>query len=365
MHFKVLGASVIALSTSAASVTGHIIDRKAVVRAFNPRRNVSSTITPLQVGNGNFAFGVDITGLQTFSPFATMSTWGWHNFSLPTTPGQTAVEDFAGLDWWTHDRLVNYNQPNPAQGDISSWLIQNPQRLNLARIGLSFKGEETTEEELQDKAQELDLWTGKISSSFKYKGTTVYVETWADASSDSIGISVESELLARGSLEIFVDFPLPTRNKFDAPFVGVSNATSSHRTTLSPRKGSATIRHDLDETSYDVSFSWDSKAEISGPIKGTHRYLLQPSGGKKDIALSVTFSPAAAKARVPRLAQIKEASQNWWESFWNLGAFVDLSAATSEKAMELQRRIILSQYLTAVNSASAYPPQESGKFYQC
>lgn len=263
-----------------------------------------------------------------------------------------------GLDWWTHDRLVNYNQPNPAQSDISSWLIQNPQRLNLARIGLSFNGEETTEEEeLEDKTQELDLWTGKISSSFKYKGTAIYVETWADASSDTIGISVESELLAKGSLGIFFDFPFPTRNKFDAPFVGVFNATSSHRTTLRPRKGSATIRHDLDETSYDVSFNWNSQADISGPAEGTHRYLLQPSGKTKNIALSVTFSPDATRARVPSLDEIKQASRDWWESFWNSGAFVDLTTTPSAKATELQRRIVLSQYLTAINSASAYPPQ--------
>ncbi|KAI8949545.1 Six-hairpin glycosidase-like protein [Xylaria longipes] len=356
MHLTVLNTSILALYISAVTATSHRIDRKSVVRRFNPRRNASSTTTPLQVGNGNFAFGVDITGLQTFSPFATMSTWGWHNFSLPTTPGQTSVEDFVGLDWWTHDRLVKYNQPNPAQSDISNWLIQNPQRLNLARIGLSFNGEETIEDELEGKTQELDLWTGKILSSFKYKGTAIHVETWTDASSDTIGVSIESELLAKGSLSIFFDFPLPTRNKFDAPFVGVFNATSSHRTTLRSRKGAATIRHDLDETSYDVSFNWNSPANISGPAKGTHRYLLQPSG-KEDIALSVTFSLDATRAQVPSLVQIKRASRGWWESFWNSGAFVDLSATTSTKAAELQRRIILSQYLTAVNSASAYPPQ--------
>lgn len=360
MHLAALSISVLALCTPIISTTGIRIDRKAVVRGFNPRRNVSSTITPLQVGNGNFAFGVDVTGLQTFSPFATMSTWGWHNFSLPTTPGQTSVEDFVGLDWWTHGRLVNYNQPNPAEPDISNWLIQNPQRLNLARIGFSFNGEETTEEELQDKTQELDLWTGKISSSFKYNGTVVHVETWADAGSDSIGISVESELLAKGSLGVFFDFPLPTRNKFDAPFVGVFNETGSHRTSLRTQKGSATIQHDLDETSYDVSFAWDSKADISGPATGTHRYLLQPLGKSKQIALSVTFSPGATTTWVPNLAEITKASTKWWASFWNSGAFVDLSAASSEKATELQRRIILSQYLTAVNSASSYPPQESG-----
>jgi hypothetical protein len=68
------------------------IDRRKVVRSFNPRRNASSGTTPLQVGNGNFAFGADITGLQTFNPFAILSTWGWHNFSLPTTEGQTSID---------------------------------------------------------------------------------------------------------------------------------------------------------------------------------------------------------------------------------------------------------------------------------
>ncbi|KAK3345329.1 hypothetical protein B0H65DRAFT_426008 [Neurospora tetraspora] len=43
-------------------------ERQKVVQAYNPRRNASSDSTPLQVGNGNFAFGADITGLQTFKP---------------------------------------------------------------------------------------------------------------------------------------------------------------------------------------------------------------------------------------------------------------------------------------------------------
>lgn len=68
------------------------IQRRKVVQEFNVHRNASSDTTPLQVGNGNFAFGVDVTGLQTFNPFGTMSTWGWHNFSLPTTTNQTSMD---------------------------------------------------------------------------------------------------------------------------------------------------------------------------------------------------------------------------------------------------------------------------------
>jgi hypothetical protein len=67
-----------------------MIDRKGVVQAHNVKRTTSGS-TPLQVGNGNFAFGVDITGLQSFSEFNTLSSWGFHNTSLPTTPGQTEI----------------------------------------------------------------------------------------------------------------------------------------------------------------------------------------------------------------------------------------------------------------------------------
>jgi hypothetical protein len=78
------------LSSLAEAVS--VGQRRKVVQSFNVRRTKSSDSTPLQVGNGNFAFGADVTGLQTFKPYAIMSTWGWHNFSLPTTPGQTSVD---------------------------------------------------------------------------------------------------------------------------------------------------------------------------------------------------------------------------------------------------------------------------------
>lgn len=80
----------LALSSLAEAVS--VGQRRRVVQSFNVRRNQSSDSTPLQVGNGDFAFGADITGLQTFKPYAIMSTWGWHNFSLPNTPGQMCPE---------------------------------------------------------------------------------------------------------------------------------------------------------------------------------------------------------------------------------------------------------------------------------
>jgi hypothetical protein len=106
------------------------IDRRAVVRQFNPHRNASSSTTPLQVGNGNFAFGVDITGLQTFAPFGTLSTWGWHNFSLPTTVGQTSVDGKSWLSlilFW----LTNMKTSRDSIGGLmTAWSIM----INLTRL---------------------------------------------------------------------------------------------------------------------------------------------------------------------------------------------------------------------------------------
>ena len=49
------------------------IDRRAVVSRHDI--SISSTLpqSPGQVGNGKFAFGLDISGLQSFVPFSTLS----------------------------------------------------------------------------------------------------------------------------------------------------------------------------------------------------------------------------------------------------------------------------------------------------
>src|SRR5262252_4204413 len=65
-----------------------VIDRVALVARHNPVLHGIDPLSPLSLGNGEFAFTADITGLQTFPgmyenamPLCTMSQWGWH-----TTP---------------------------------------------------------------------------------------------------------------------------------------------------------------------------------------------------------------------------------------------------------------------------------------
>lgn len=267
--------------------------------------------------------------------------------------------DFTGLDWWTHGRLVNYDQPNPAENDISNWLIENPQRLNLANIGLYFGEAQVDESDLADKYQVLDLWTGCLLSTFTYNGIQVKVETRAASDSDTVGVSVESDLLSTGDLGLFFDFPYPdVVNKFDAPFVGVWNATSNHSTSLEQSGNTFSILHTLDNNSYVMTATWEGNGEVFGPGNGTHRYFFTIPGSTK-LNLTANFSPVEVSS-VVSLESLAKDAESWWEEYWTSGAFIDLTSTDSANATELQRRIILSQYLVAVNSASSFPPQESG-----
>lgn len=253
---------------------------------------------------------------------------------------------------------MNYDLPNPAQNDITNWLRQNPQRINLGNIGLFFGGAQVSEDDLVDRTQLLDLWTGSLVSTFTYNGSRIRVETRASSHSDTVGVSIESDLLAAGSLGLFFDFPYPDVNYFDAPFVGVWNATTNHSTSLRTSGNQFSILHTLDNNSYVMTAEWEGQGQISGPADGTHRYFLTTIGSTK-LNLTADFSPAGVPS-VATFNSLKEDAESWWDDYWTSGAFIDLTSANSTNATELQRRIILSQYLLAVNSASSYPPQESG-----
>ncbi|KAF9053088.1 Six-hairpin glycosidase-like protein [Panaeolus papilionaceus] len=336
------------------------IPRKTIVQTFNLHRNASDPYSPLHLGNGNFAFGADITGLQTFIPHNTLSSWGWHNSSLPRTANQTSPDDFTGLQWLTHGRLVDYDQPNPAEADISQWMIANPHRINLGRVGLWFGGQNVSEGDLEGRSQVLDLWGGEATSEFQFSKQKVVVKTVVHPDSDTIGVQISSPLVAQGKLGVFFDYPYASgQNKFDAPFVGVWNATASHTTTLVSKKNGAMIQHDLDATTYFTDISWNSNsAFLSRQPAEAHRYILRPGKGGATLSFTATFAEIRPQSTAT-FNQVETAAASWWNNYWSTGAFVSLPL-TNSSAFELQRRIILSQYLLAVNSAGRDPPQESG-----
>ena len=62
----------------------------------------------------------------------------------------------------------------------------------------------------------------------------------------------------------------------------------------------------------------------------------------------------------PDVQQVQQSAAAHWYTYWTDGGAIDLSQSTDPRAQELERRIILSQYLLAINSSGSIPPQETG-----
>ena len=108
------------------------IDRHALVTRNNPEVTAMDSLSSLSVGNGEFAYTVDATGLQTFPevykngvPLGTQSQWGWHSFGNPENykPEEALVEyDFSH----GHKELYATQPKEPGRAkEASDWYRVN------------------------------------------------------------------------------------------------------------------------------------------------------------------------------------------------------------------------------------------------
>ncbi|PUZ23781.1 hypothetical protein GA0116948_108161 [Chitinophaga costaii] len=333
------------------------INRKEVVQRHNYHITDLQEPGPTQVGNGNFAYGFDATGMQTFNDsFTTMSQWSWHSSPLPA--GFTAA-DFKQTNINIQGRMVPYDLPNPQQAALSSWLDANPHRFNLGRIGLWMKmenGTAVTAGDIQAADQYFDLWSAVAVSTFRIQGQPVQVTTVADPDKDIVAFKITSPLIAAKRLGVFIDFPYANLNVFSNG--SDYNKPASHQTILvADKKSQVTFSRVMDSTQYEVKASWTGPNSITK--EKPHRYKFMPAGSN-EIEYVFSFAPWKIKQPLPSFAEVKAHAQKYWPSFWNSGGFIDLSHSKDSQWMELERRIILSQYIMRINAAGQYPPQETG-----
>ena len=341
------------------SVMGEPIDREAVVKRHRVCTTGTLLKSPAQVGNGKFAFGMDITGLQTFVPFNTLSDWSWHSFPLPE--GMKA-ENYRPVVVETHGKKIAYELRNPDQPELSEWLTKNPHRYNLGRIGfrlLREDGTEAQEIDLGNARQEIDLWTGVVYSRFELNRKEVKVRTVCHPDKDMIGVSIESELLNDGNMSIYLDFPYPDGRYFKH-YIGRYDTISGHTSTfekLAPN--SVRIARTMDDTHYYTTLDWTGPATFSRESEKAHKFLLQPRH-TSTFSFTCCFSPEPVINVTESVASIERKSAASWEKYWCSGAAVDLSGSKDPRWLELERRIVLSQYLMRANESGLFPPQESG-----
>jgi hypothetical protein len=220
--------------------------------------------SPLSVGNGDFAFTVDPTGLQTFEyfhdegiPLETSSTlpWAWHEF--PNPQGLTLADAMMPHDF--HGRTVMFagRQNSPA----GAYFRENPHPIPLGQISLWLDGRVIEGAELSKIEQTLNPWTGLVRSAYTLAGEPVVVETAAHATAAAAAVRIESPLVRAGRLAVRFRFPysykLNSRNK--PPFAW--DHPDKHRTTIA-RHGEnfVELARELDASRYVVHVRWEDTA---------------------------------------------------------------------------------------------------------
>ena len=356
----------------ATTVNAAPIDRHSLVTRHDVVLTNFDVNNPLSVGNGEFAFTVDATGLQTFpeafertTPLGTLSDWGWHTFP---NPNHWSIDTFQFKEFPDlNGRLVPYaDVPGNRMTPEVTWLRDNPHRLDLGQIGFVLKradGSPAMTNDLTDIRQQLDLWNGEIISHFKFDGEPIEVHTVCNPSRDAIAVRVKSPLLKSQRIVIRINFPYGTGEVKTADW----SQPDAHQTTLIPAGKTAMFVHrKLDQDNYDAVLRWSPGAEFRQEAK--HTLLIFPSADGSDLEVACLFQPDFSGKTdyyegFPLFENMQKLASEHWNQFWLTGGAIDLSGSKEPRWFELERRIVLSQYLTAIQSAGEYPPAETGLTY--
>jgi len=349
------------------------IDRQALITRHNPTIEVVDASSPLMVGNGSIGFTADITGLQTFQeqysplvPLMTQAQWAWHSF--PNPKGYKIDDALVPIPARNGTRLYpalrNWDE---AQSPHIQWLRENPHRFNLGRLSLRLTrsdGAPATFGDLRDARQQLNLWTGRLESRFVFEGAPVDVETSVHPERDILIVRLRSPLISDGRLAVDLRFPgvgpklNPDPANWTQPDTHITREQSRGERELQ-------LARQIDDTRYGARIAADRKLAIEAPAPHHYRFT---APGESGITLLVEFGQRGAAPALPALPalpaaeQAREAVAAGWRKYWTTGGVVDFSGSTNPRARELERRIVLSQYLSALNGAGYMPPQEEGLF---
>ena len=332
------------------------IDRQSVISRNNPHVTALDTLASLSVGNGGFAVTVDVTGLQTWPEkysggvsLGTMSDWGWHSF--PNPEGYRFEEVLKPFDFGraSKEELYACQFPPGRQNDAADWFRINPHRLHLGLVGF----EDLSPEEISGIDQTLDIWKGVIRSSFSRNGKKTSVGTCVAPGSDMMCVSIDSQEI----LPVSLRFAYPT-GEYDEEYGDWTKDNLHSTKILSSHGGVTVLERSLDDTKYYVTIRTEgaSKPRMAGPNK----VVVTPKSG--EWSFSVEYSHDL-HVRPSGYEDAFKSTASWWNEYWQSGAIVDFGRCTDPRAPELERRVVLSQYLTAIQCAGDNPPQETGLTY--
>jgi hypothetical protein len=372
------------------------IDRERLVRRHNPVITSAHPTEVLTVGNGDIAMSVDISGLQSFPawhelvpdprrvirdgtaglppqservfdrddfqiPLRTQSTWGWYE----TRPTRAFDLDETATVYETHRGPIRYldrmglqraGDPIATEFEAGAWFHFNPRRAHLGRLALVRPdGRDLVDPSvISDARTELDLWSGRIDAHYSLAGEPVHVTTVADPQAHRFAVQIASPLLAIGwGVAWIFDAQPDDRAPFEEPLIETTEWSMRSQ-------GEWRARRSVETASYGVEVI--TTGALAG--RGDHGVVATTAESALEIVVTLTrdIEPDAF-AHPAGFVETLDASARWWSKHWLSGAAVSLDGSTAPGAQEVERRLVLSQYLLAVNSAGSTPPAETGLTY--
>ena len=188
----------------------------------------------------------------------------------------------------------------------------------------------------------------------------VSVMTSVEGNKDALFSRIKTDLLSEGRARVTFRFSYPSGQHSDDG--NNWNTPDKHSTTiLKSDNNSALIERKLDDTVYYVLLQWEGNANLDK----ADAQCLTLSTSDDLLSFSAEFSEnPIQKGEVSySFAQEIKGVMKYWPAFWNSGGIVDFSQCTDPRAQELERRVVLSQYLTKINCDNSTPPQETGLTY--
>lgn len=340
-----------------------MINRKSLVTRHNPKLKNVDVYSPLSIGNGDFVFTADITGLQSFNeaydhamPLCTMSNWGWHTTPISDELYKYDKSDIEPRYYDTNGRQVPY-YTNRTDKDKYNAIRQNPHKANLGKVGFVFlddKNEKIAADQMTNIDQELNIYTGILTSKYDVNNTPCSVTTACDATSDTIAVAAKSTLIKNNKMFIEVAFPYPSCDKNGSDW-GSVDAHNSELLQLSSK--SYKIIRTIDRENYNVFITSVDDIEIIETSKHTFKIVQKQPIDTLSIQFEFTQAQTCTAVNVEQVFINSEAH---WKEHWENGGIIDFSKSSNKAAYELERRVVLSQYLTAIQCGGKLPPAETG-----
>ncbi|MCL2758909.1 MAG: hypothetical protein FWD22_01710 [Treponema sp.] len=335
-----------------------MIDRRNVIERHNPCYKEIKKQTPLSVGNGKFCFTSDFTGLQTFFdeysalddafPLCTMAEWGWHSY--PQDKNDTALLRLTPYD--TNGRTVYYASDDSNQEELFKQIRINTHKFHLGKISFELPDKKLSIFDCKPVRQLLLLWDGLLFSEFIIDNEIVKTTTFIHPDEDTLYIKVTSPLLDKNKLRVNITFPYGSHKKTAADFT----VPQKHTTRLCKSDNGCVVERKLDNTIYKViingyGFYIDSDER---------RHIVNINPQDEVISFSVRFTQENETLPPDSYENALIKCRAFWEQYWSSGGFIDFAGSKDPRAAELERRIILSQYLIAIQSRGKLPPAETG-----